>query len=345
MRILTHAVNSSLFPDTDLDSVTWTGPPPEIVTVQSLLYASLATSLFAVFLAMLGKQWVNRYLRNRGGSAADKSRDRQRKLDGFQKWKIYPAIENLPVTLQFGLLLLGCTLSLYPWTISRTVAGIILAFTLFGVASYIFLSLAATLYYDCPYQTPPSIIRIATMRLKCSDAAVARSLWSLIASLSSLDELPVFFVPEFVVLWRGLVAPQLSHGKQSTYRSLLSWNRPPGSSEGLQGRCSLHLLDFRAHHGSRRNIVHCPVHSRCLGLTVDMCDPDIFQLRHPIHISPRLQHIRNPTQGKWKHAAEGSFGFRGQVPEDSASITMLDSLKPFWLCGRGHRIRADVLNE
>jgi len=63
----------------------------------------------------------------------------------LQKWKFYPATENLPVTLQLDLLLLGCTLSLYPWTISRTVAGIILAFTLFGVTSYIFLTLAATL--------------------------------------------------------------------------------------------------------------------------------------------------------------------------------------------------------
>jgi len=93
LRILIHTMNNSLFPDADPNSTTWTGPPPEIVTVQSLLYASLATSLFAAFLAMLGKQWVNRYLRNRGDSAADKSRDRQRKLDGFEKWRFHLAIE------------------------------------------------------------------------------------------------------------------------------------------------------------------------------------------------------------------------------------------------------------
>ena len=96
IQILIHAVNSSLFPDANPTSVTQTGPPPEIVTVQSLLYASLATSLFAAFLAMLGKQWVNRYLRNRGGSPADKSRDRQRKLDGFEKWHFHLIIESLP---------------------------------------------------------------------------------------------------------------------------------------------------------------------------------------------------------------------------------------------------------
>jgi len=182
MQILIHAVNSSLFPDANPDSVTWSGPPPKIVTVQSLLYASLATSLFAAFIAMLGKQWVNRYLRNRGGSAADKSRDRQRKLDGFEKWHFHLVIESLPVMLQLALLLLGCALSQYLWTISRTVAGVIAAMTLFGVTSYVFLTLAATLYYNCPYQTPPSILTRTIIRyLTCSDVAFARSLRSLFA--------------------------------------------------------------------------------------------------------------------------------------------------------------------
>jgi len=158
MQILIHAMNNSLFPDANSSSATWTGPPPEIVTVQSLLYASLATSLFAAFLAMLGKQWVNRYLRNRGGSAADKSRDRQQKLDGLEKWHFHLTIESLPAMLQLVLLLLGCALSLYLWTIGRAVAGVAIAVTLLGVTSYIFLTLAAMLYYNCPYQTPPSIL-------------------------------------------------------------------------------------------------------------------------------------------------------------------------------------------
>ena len=158
MQILIHAMNASLFPDAVPDAATWTGPPPEIVTVQSLLYASLTTSLFAAFLAMLGKQWVNRYLRNRGGSAADKSRDRQRKLDGLDRWHFHLVIESLPVMLQLALLLLGCALSLYLWTISRTVAGVTIAVTILGVGSYICFTLAATFFYSCPYQTPPSLV-------------------------------------------------------------------------------------------------------------------------------------------------------------------------------------------
>ena len=158
MKILIHTMNNSLFPDADPSSFAWTGPPPEIVTVQSILYASLATSLFAAFLAMLGKQWINRYIRSHGGSPADKSRDRQQKLDGLEKWKFYLAIESLPVILQLALLLLGSALSLYLWNISRTVAWVILIFTSFGMVSYIFFTLAGMLHYNCPYQTPPSII-------------------------------------------------------------------------------------------------------------------------------------------------------------------------------------------
>jgi len=164
MRILIHNMNNSLFPDTDPNYPTWTNPPSEIVTVQSLLYASLATSLFSAFLAMLGKQWVNRYLRNRGGSAADKSRGRQRKLDSLREWHFHIVIESVPVMLQLGLLLLGCALSRYLWTTSHTVAGVVIAVMLFGVTSYVFLTLAAILHYNCPYQTPPSILTRTVIR-------------------------------------------------------------------------------------------------------------------------------------------------------------------------------------
>ena len=185
MRILIHNMNNSLFPDADPGSIAWTRPPPEIVTVQCLLYASLATSLFASFLAMLGKQWINRYLRNRGGSAADKSRDRQRKLDGLERWHFFLVIEGLPVMLQFALLLLGSALSRYLWTISPTVAEFIIAFTLLGVTAYIFFTLAGTSSYNCPYQTPLSIlIRVSIKFIGQSNSAFARLLRIFMTSLS-----------------------------------------------------------------------------------------------------------------------------------------------------------------
>ena len=190
LRIMIHNLNNTLFPDADPSSVTWAGPPPEIVTVQSLLYGSLATSLFAAFIAMLGKQWVSRYLRKQGGSAAEKSRDRQRKLEGFKNWHFQLAIESLPVMLQFALLLLGCALTLYLWTINRTIAGVILAFTLFGITSYTFFTLAGTFRYNCPYQTPLSIlIRNIIRHLAQSNSVFTRSLRTLLSFLPSTKDL------------------------------------------------------------------------------------------------------------------------------------------------------------
>ena len=190
MKILIHTMNASLFPDADPGAVVWTGPPPGVVTVQALLYASLATSLFAAFVAVLGKQWINRYIRNHGGSAADKSRDRQRKLDGFETWHFHLVIESLPIMLQLAVLLLGSALSRYLWTISRPIAGMILAITLLGITVYIFLTLAATIHYNCPYQTPPAIItRTIIGYLSHSDTTFARSLRSFTAPFPSITDL------------------------------------------------------------------------------------------------------------------------------------------------------------
>ena len=136
---------------------------------------------------MFGKQWVNRYLRRHGGSAADKSRDRQKKIDGLEGWHFRLVIESLPVMLQVALLLLGCALSKYLWAINCTVAGFILAFTVFGVASYTFFTLAASLSYDCPYQTPLStIIRACVKYIGQGHSTLARSLQSLIGSFTTI---------------------------------------------------------------------------------------------------------------------------------------------------------------
>ena len=170
MKVLIHAVNGSLFPDADPSSVVWTGPSREIVTAQAILYASLAISSLSAFLAMLGKQWVRRYIRNRGGSAEERSRDGQWRLDGLKKWHFHLFIDALPVMLQTALLLLGCALSKYLWTISHTFAGVILAFTVFGVTSHVFFTLAAIFSHDCPYQTPSTLLfRTATRHLAHSN--------------------------------------------------------------------------------------------------------------------------------------------------------------------------------
>ena len=156
----------------------WTGPPRPIIQVQSILYASLATSLFSAFLAMLGKQWLNRYSTiDMRGSAIERSQNRQRKLDGIVTWHFDHVMESSPLMLQFALLLLGCALSRYLWDIDKTIASVVLGVTLFGVVFYTFIVIAGTVSVSCPYQTPGAhilhyILPLVMRALRSASSAV-----------------------------------------------------------------------------------------------------------------------------------------------------------------------------
>ena len=144
----------------------WSGPPQEIVTSLDLMYASLLISLLAAFVAMLGKQWLNRYLRHTGGSMIERCGERQRKFDGLGKWQFRIFIEGLPIMLQMALFLLACGVSRYMWSVSTSVAWVVISFTLIGFLFYIGIVIAGTCSYECPFQTPVSI---ALRRLKDSE--------------------------------------------------------------------------------------------------------------------------------------------------------------------------------
>ena len=114
-------------------------------------------SLLAAFVAMLGKQWLNRYLRHAGGSMIERCGDRQRKFDGLNKWPFRLFIESLPIMLQIALVLLTCGLSRYMWSVNTSVARVVISFTVFGFLFYIVIVVAGTSSYECPFQTPVSM--------------------------------------------------------------------------------------------------------------------------------------------------------------------------------------------
>jgi len=114
-------------------------------------------SLSAAFVAMLGKQWLNRYLRHTGGSMVERCGDRQRKFDGLKKWPFRLFVESLPIMLQIALLLLTCGLSQYMWSVNTSVARVVINFTSLGILFYIGIVVAGTSSYECPFQTPASI--------------------------------------------------------------------------------------------------------------------------------------------------------------------------------------------
>ena len=184
LRVLIHKIDNTTFGN-DIPVVPqWSGPPHTIVQVQAILYASLAASLFSAFLAMLGKQWLNRYVSiDMRGSAIERSQNRQRKLDGVVTWYFDYVMESLPLMLQFALLLLGSALSRYLWEVNATVTSVVLGVTSFGVASYVFFVVAGAVSASCPFQTPgahilrhvPPLI-LSALRSVSSHSEVIRSL-------------------------------------------------------------------------------------------------------------------------------------------------------------------------
>jgi hypothetical protein len=113
-------------------------------------------SILAAFVAMLAKQWLNRYLRNSGGSTIERCGDRQRKCDGLEKWPLHFFVESLPVMLQAALLLLACGLCQHMWSINTPVASTLISLTGIGVMFYIGIVIAGMSSYACPLQTPIS---------------------------------------------------------------------------------------------------------------------------------------------------------------------------------------------
>ena len=79
-------------------------------------------------------------------------------MNGMVTWHFDLVMECLPLMLQAALLLLGYALSNCLFTINNVVAGVAVGFTTFGLLFYLLIVSAATLSYNCPFQTPLSII-------------------------------------------------------------------------------------------------------------------------------------------------------------------------------------------
>lgn len=158
LRAILLTLNHSAIPgELPTPPTPWSGPAQDVVLATNLLYASLLMTLLAAFVAMLGKQWLNRYLRDAGGSISERCGDRQRKRNGIKKWPFEMFIESLPMMLQIALLLLAVGLSRYMWTINVSVACTLLGLTAFGVGFFILIVVAGTSSYECPFQTPFSL--------------------------------------------------------------------------------------------------------------------------------------------------------------------------------------------
>ena len=133
--------------------------PASVIKAHSILFTSLSVTLLVAFIAVLGKQWVLYYTRvTTWGNIADRGKERQDKLMGLQKWGLHLIMESLPLMLQFALLLFGVALAIYLWDLDVSAGEVTLAVTCIGFGFYGFIATVATIWPDCPFQTPLSIL-------------------------------------------------------------------------------------------------------------------------------------------------------------------------------------------
>ncbi|KAK7031858.1 hypothetical protein R3P38DRAFT_3313806 [Favolaschia claudopus] len=108
-----------------------------------------------LLLAVLGKQWLMYYsAAGERGSIEARGLERQRKLDGLEKWRFELIMQAFPLLLQFGSFLFAAALSVYLWTIHHILAGIVLGITAAGTIAYLALLVSAIFSEDSPFQTP-----------------------------------------------------------------------------------------------------------------------------------------------------------------------------------------------
>ena len=157
LKIIANATLGITPRGSSADFPQWDGPDPTNVRIQAILCSSLALTLFAAFVAMLGKQWLYRYAQvEMRGSVIDRSRYRQRKMDGMVTWRFELVMECLPLILQVTLFLIGSALSDYLYSTNKTAAAVLISFTASSLLFYIIIISAATLSFNCPFQTPAS---------------------------------------------------------------------------------------------------------------------------------------------------------------------------------------------
>jgi len=74
-------------------------------------------------------------------------------------------MELLPLILQGALVLIGFALSQYLWEVNRSISSVVIGFACFGILFYLFITMVSIFSFDCPFQTPFSLLTRFTIGL------------------------------------------------------------------------------------------------------------------------------------------------------------------------------------
>ena len=254
---------------------------------------------------MLGKQWLNRYTRHLGGSIDERCEDRQRKLDGLERYRFRIVIEIPPVLLQLSLLLLTFGLALFLWPLKRQVAWVVIGFILFGALSYTTILIIGTLSYDCPFQTPPSLVlrHVGVFGPTKKHGSADCIFWS-------LDHITDPRVT--IVALRHLISIK--------WHDISSRKVPSLQVARIYVKClnaGRHFIEEQRDmaHAAGRALVHLYLHRKCSGENLGEGDSvvanalnHLFDKQHDITFEPLsliLNSIRNPNSPEYRWEMAG----------------------------------------
>ncbi|THH29160.1 hypothetical protein EUX98_g5022 [Antrodiella citrinella] len=155
LMMVVQSLNHGAFAGQTLTLPTFEGPSSMTVWIQSLLYASLAASLFAALGAMMGKQWLGHYAKvGERGTVEERCIDRQRKLVALHTWHFHVVLQAIPLLLQLSLLLFGVGMAAYMWSQQRTIAWVLVSVVGISFLMYTLSVFCSLTYPDCPFHSP-----------------------------------------------------------------------------------------------------------------------------------------------------------------------------------------------
>ena len=157
LRVLIYKIDNTTFEDDvpTLPQLTRTSLVTSLA--QLFLFLSLGLSLLCASMAMLCKDWLNRYRwTDMEASIIEHSHNRQGKVDGVYDWYFLYVSDFLQFVLQSSLFLFGCGLLGSLWEANVPAAGVIIVLICCGILIFASIFVAGMVSDSCPYQTSAS---------------------------------------------------------------------------------------------------------------------------------------------------------------------------------------------
>lgn len=174
--------------DTPMEDLPAFVAPTAARWINGIWFTSLALSLSAALIAMLGKEWLTAYLASRPRPAHSHALLRQARLEGLERWWALHIIALLPSLLHASLFLFAVGLVVYLWTLDQVVAGVMAS--VIGITSlfYVITAVLGAIYEHCPFVTQISgYIKLAYHRyLRRQNPEVDRSNITTVEDLQAL---------------------------------------------------------------------------------------------------------------------------------------------------------------